>query len=93
MPRPTDVVFPPGKEQVHGTGTSGRGRKLEDEFFDHNTLLAVSHLVTGRMFDTLDFPIATGKEGGVFRASGAGGYRAVKVYRSGTPYSARSPRT
>ena len=31
----------------------------------------------------MDYPISTGKEGGVFRASGPTGFRAVKIYRIG----------
>jgi RIO kinase 1 len=83
MPRPSDVVFPPGKERYEERRRERQNSKLQDEFFDHATLLAVGRLVTRGLFDTLDYPVATGKEGGVFRATGAGGYRAVKVYRIG----------
>jgi RIO kinase 1 len=83
MPRPTDVVFPRSKERFEERRREGQARQLEDEFFDQSTLLAVSHLVNRGLFDSLDYPISTGKEGGVFRATGAAGYRAVKVYRIG----------
>ncbi len=56
-------------------------RKLLDEFFDHGTLLAVSRLVNQGLFDLLDHPISSGKEGGVFRASKGSEFRAVKIYR------------
>lgn len=52
-----------------------------DEFFDHGTLLSVSRLVSHGLIDSVDFPISTGKEGGVFRASKGDGFRAVKIYR------------
>ena len=69
----------------------GQQRKLVDEFFDHRTLLTISRLITQGQFESLDYPIATGKEGGVFRASGPGGLRAVKVYRIGNAIFRRLP--
>jgi RIO kinase 1 len=33
------------------------------------------------LFDAVDYPISTGKEGGVFRATKANEFRAVKIYR------------
>jgi RIO kinase 1 len=83
MPRPVDVAFPPRKERFQDRRKEREQRKLRDEFFDHATLLAVSRLVTQGQFEAIDYPIAKGKEGGVFRASGGEGYRAVKVYRIG----------
>ena len=80
MPRPEEVVFP-GRERFEDRRKEREQRKLLDEFFDHSTLLAVSRLVNRGQFDSLDFPISTGKEGGVFRATRQDGYRAVKVYR------------
>ena len=71
--------------------SEGQQRKLVDEFFDHRTLLSISRLVTQGQFEMLDFPISTGKEGGVFRASGPGGYRAVKIYRIGNAIFRRLP--
>ena len=61
----------------------GQQRKLLDEFFDHATLIAVSRLVSQGLFQSIDFPISTGKEGGVFRATRGDEFRAVKVYRIG----------
>jgi RIO kinase 1 len=83
VPRPEDVVFPRRKERLQDRRTEDHQRKLLDEFFDHRTLLTISSLVTQGQFDSLDYPISTGKEGGVFRASGGGGLRAVKIYRIG----------
>ena len=57
-------------------------RKIYDEVFDHDTLVTIYDLMTNGFFDTLDFPIATGKEGNVFRATKLdGSYVAVKIYR------------
>ncbi|MGB6500420.1 MAG: serine protein kinase RIO [Thermoplasmata archaeon] len=80
MPRPHDVVFPRW-ERTEERRKEGADRKLLDEFFDHATLLTVSRLVTRGMFDSVDYPISTGKEGGVFRASAGDEFRAVKIYR------------
>jgi RIO kinase 1 len=82
MPRPQDVVFP-RRERVEERRKEGSHRKLLDEFFDHSTLLTISRLVSRRMFDSIDFPISTGKEGGVFRATVGEELRAVKIYRIG----------
>jgi RIO kinase 1 len=57
-------------------------RKTYDEVFDHSTLMIIYDLMSAGIFDTLDFPIATGKEGIVFRATTPdGGFVAVKIYR------------
>jgi RIO kinase 1 len=82
MGGPRSVLFPRGV-RVEERRRDADHRKLRDEFFDHPTLLAVSHLVSRGLFESVDFPISMGKEGGVFRASGAAGYCAVKVYRIG----------
>jgi RIO kinase 1 len=81
VPRPTDVVLPRRRERFEDRRKETSQRKLLDEFFDHSTLLTISRLITQGQFDSLDFPVATGKEGGVFRASSGDGFRAVKVYR------------
>jgi RIO kinase 1 len=83
MPRPEDVVFPRRRERTEERYKELQHRKLLDEFFDRATLLAVSRLVTQGQFESIDFPISTGKEGGVFRATKGDEYRAVKVYRIG----------
>ncbi len=57
-------------------------RKIYDEVFDESTLLTIYDMMSSGILDTLDFPIATGKEGNVFRATTPdGGYIAVKIYR------------
>jgi RIO kinase 1 len=83
MPRPEDVVFPRRRERTEERFKERQHRKLLDEFFDRATLLAVSRLVTQGQFESIDFPISTGKEGGVFRATKGDEFRAVKVYRIG----------
>jgi RIO kinase 1 len=83
MPRPEDVVFPRRRERTEDRYKERQQRKLLDEFFDHATLLAISRLVSQGLFESIDFPISTGKEGGVFRATKGNEFRAVKVYRVG----------
>lgn len=57
-------------------------RKIYDEVFDRDTLMTIYDLTSNGYFDTLDFPIATGKEGNVFRATTHDGrFMAVKIYR------------
>ncbi len=57
-------------------------RKIYDEVFDQDTLLTIYDLMSDGILDTLDFPIATGKEGNVFRATTTeGNHIAVKIYR------------
>jgi len=57
-------------------------RKTYDEVFDQDTLLTIYDMMSSGILDTLDFPIATGKEGNVFRATTKDGdYIAVKIYR------------
>ena len=90
MPRAIDLVFP-RRERVEDRRRDAGQRKLLDEFFDHGTLLAVSRLVNQGLFDVLDHPISSGKEGGVFRASKGTEYRAVKIYRISNTMFRRLP--
>ncbi len=83
MPRSDELVFPRRSERWEDRRKEATHRKLLDEFFDHPTLIAVSRLVNQGMIDAVDFPISTGKEGGVFRASLGAEFRAVKIYRIG----------
>jgi RIO kinase 1 len=59
-------------------------RKTYDEVFDHATLFVLQRLISNRIIETLDYPVATGKEGNVFRATSRDGARAVKIYRTST---------
>lgn len=91
MTRPDALLFRRRKERLEDRRTEDQGRKVLDEFFDQRTLLTIARLVTQGQFESLDYPISTGKEGGVFRASGPAGYRAVKVYRIGNAVFKRLP--
>ena len=60
-------------------------RKSYDEVFDRQNLMVIYKLLCDGYFDRLDFPISTGKEGNVFRASTKNNELvAVKVYRTAT---------
>lgn len=60
-------------------------RKSYDEVFDKPNLMVIYKLFSDGVLDKLDFPIATGKEGNVFRASTKEGeLLAVKIYRTTT---------
>lgn len=60
-------------------------RKSYDEVFDQQNLMRVYKLFTDGTIDRLDFPISTGKEGNVFRATNKKGeFLAVKIYRTST---------
>lgn len=80
MPRAQDVVFPRW-ERVEDRRKESAQRKLLDEFFDHATLLAIRRLAGQGLIDAIDYPISSGKEGGVFRAHRGEELRAVKIYR------------
>ncbi len=89
--RAEQLLFPSRRERTEDRRKESQQRKLLDEFFDHATLLTISRLAGQGQFESIDFPISTGKEGGVFRATGPGGYRAVKVYRIGNTMFRRLP--
>jgi RIO kinase 1 len=91
MPKPEEILFPSTKERFEDRRKEREQRRLRGEFFDHATLLAVSRLVTQGQFDALEYPISTGKEGGVFRAASGDAFRAVKVYRIGNSIFRRLP--
>ncbi len=58
-------------------------RKSYDEVFDQQNLMRVYKLFTDGIIDKLDFPISTGKEGNVFRATTPKNELvAVKIYRT-----------
>jgi RIO kinase 1 len=63
---------------------TGDARKILDEVFDHRTLKAVHKLMNIGHLQTLDFPIATGKEASVFVGlTKRSDEVAVKIYRIG----------
>lgn len=60
-------------------------RKVIDEVFDKQTLLAVYKLMKEGIVDTVEFTISTGKEGNVFLATTPeGGLIAIKIFRIST---------
>jgi RIO kinase 1 len=64
---------------------SSTDRKTHDQVFDKQTLLILYKMISKRVIDTLDYPISTGKEGNVFRATDEDGKAlAVKIYRTST---------
>jgi RIO kinase 1 len=83
MPRPEEIFFPTRRERTEDRRKEGQQRKLLDEFFDHATLLSISRLINRKVILSVESPVSTGKEGGVFLARTAQGFAAVKVYRIG----------
>jgi RIO kinase 1 len=64
---------------------SDEDKKTYDEVFDKNTLLTLYKMISKRIISTLDYPISTGKEGNVFRATDENEEAlAVKIYRTST---------
>ena len=60
-------------------------RKVVDEVFDKRNLMRLYKMFSDGVIERLDFPIATGKEGNVFRATTSDGRLvAVKIYRTTT---------
>ena len=57
-------------------------RKTYDEVFDQKTLKLLQKLFSDQVLSTLDYPVSTGKEGNVFKATSPLGSRAVKIYRT-----------
>jgi RIO kinase 1 len=57
-------------------------RKLESEVFDRPTLIVLSKMMKKGIFESLDYPVNTGKEANVFRATTLdGAFLAVKIYK------------
>ncbi len=57
-------------------------RKIESGIFDEYTKKNVYNLQSKGYFDTLDYPVSTGKEADVFRGTTSNGeFVAVKIYR------------
>ncbi len=61
---------------------SPEGRKVAEEVFDRLTLEVISKLIREGSIAKLDFPVSTGKEGNVFRATAPdGSFVALKIFR------------
>jgi RIO kinase 1 len=57
-------------------------QRVEEQVFDRQTLLAISKLRQQGHFETIDYPVAKGKEANVFCATATDGSKvAVKIYR------------
>lgn len=60
-------------------------RKLESEVFDKETLKVLAKIIKKGIVASVDFPINTGKEANIFRATtGDGQFLAVKIYKMET---------
>jgi len=60
-------------------------RKTYDEVFDQATLLNISKLISDKVISTVDYPISSGKEANIFKASRPDGSPVVlKIYRLAT---------
>lgn len=83
MPRLKDEdqylkLLEPYEKRVKGV----EDRKVFDQFFDRRTLMNIYELMNDGVISTIDFPIATGKEGGVFKCTSEDGESiALKIYR------------
>ncbi|MFH1394107.1 MAG: serine protein kinase RIO [Candidatus Micrarchaeota archaeon] len=56
--------------------------KIESEVFDRTTLLILHGLMKKGLIETVDYPISTGKEANVFRATTPdGSFVAIKIYK------------
>ena len=61
----------------------GLDRRVFDQVFDRMTLMSLYKLMRGGVIDTLDFPIARGKEAHVFHATNIDGKTvAVKIFHT-----------
>lgn len=59
--------------------------RIEEQVFDRQSLFAIAKLMKDGHFDTLDYPVAKGKEANVFCATTSAGTKvAVKIYRIDT---------
>ena len=70
------------------SGVMGEGpfewvdRRVFDAVFDRLTLMSLYKLMKSGVIDTLDFPIARGKEAHVFHGTGESGPVAVKIFHT-----------
>jgi RIO kinase 1 len=72
-------------ESLKKKDKSVEDRKTYDEVFDRNTLLTLYKLISSGVIETLDYPISTGKEGNIFKATDENKkLLAVKIYRVST---------
>ena len=56
-------------------------RRIFNDVFDKATLEAIYSMSRKKYFEEIEFVIATGKEGNVFRCTGGGKHYALKIYK------------
>lgn len=73
-----------GLQGVLGTGSyDWVDRRVFDQVFDRLTLMSIYKLMKSGAIDTVEWPIARGKEAHVFRGEGESGAIAVKIFHTG----------
>ena len=73
-----------GLQNVMGAGSyDWVDRRVFDQVFDRLTLMSIYKLMKSGVIDTIDWPIARGKEAHVFRSEGENGPIAVKIFHTG----------
>ncbi len=93
--RPSKRKMPPKEEWL-----CKERSKIESEVFDKESLVLLAKMMKKGVFLTLDYPVSTGKEANIFRATTQeGSYIAVKIYKVETagfmkrlPYLEGDPR-
>ena len=72
-----------GYRKVKRTKRDDCQRKAFKEVFDNSTLMVLYKMITKGYLDTIDYPISTGKEGNVFKATDRDGNPLVaKIFRT-----------
>ncbi len=57
-------------------------RKIESYVFDRHALMLLAKIIKKGIFESVDYPVSTGKEANIFRATAPdGNYLAVKIYK------------
>lgn len=73
-----------GLQNVMGTGSyDWVDRRVFDQVFDRLTLMSIYKLMKAGTIDTVEWPIARGKEAHVFRGEDENGPIAVKIFHTG----------
>jgi RIO kinase 1 len=79
-------MFQEIEHRLQGVLGTGRydwvDRRVFDQVFDQSTLLSIYKLMRQGAIDTVEFPIASGKEAHVFYATSIDGPRAVKIFHT-----------
>jgi RIO kinase 1 len=86
MARRDSIAFIERKlEKIRVKQKGVEDRKVLDQVFDKETLLAIYKMMTDGIIETVECPISTGKEGNVFLCRKVdGGFVALKIYRIAT---------